>query len=878
MVKHAHSSKVYWSKLLVIYFYLILNNQIIAESEKSVSFSFEEIPLKNALENIVKEFNLYIIYPDSILIDYNVSSYCSNCKTEKALNKILSKTELSWKSNGDQYIIFKKTKKIKYNFSGRILNNRTGETIAQANVYIPKLSWGTLSDKNGDFSLIGINTKSCTAFVSFIGYNTKELKIDFTDNQYSKQTIRLTPKIIPSKGVKVSGEIREFMNPSNIPGKILFSPKHISTLPNLGEVDIYRSLQLLPGIQYGLGGSSDLFIRGSKPEHTLILLDGIPLYNNNHLFGFISSINSDIIQNAQVYKGGYPASYGGGISSLVKLTTNVGSNKKTRGILHSNLLSQGLTISLPLFNRGSGILSVRRSIQNKFQANLYQSIQKFVTDDNRFNLISEIENDNQNTTYRPNFKFQDFIAKFSFLISSKNILSITYNIGKDNIKESREFYGFKNILGVDSTLINESTVFLNNSGILNWTTHWTDNFNTIISFSNYNNKNQYNVLQKTMSNEDLGSYINQYIFSESTAKVHLKLIPSNRSSFESGMNVTLRNFELDTKEKDGISNINLELFGEESFIVTFLQYNYLFPSKLFFETGARLTQNTRKRFYFEPRFSINKNLSEKLSIEIAVGKYFQFIHKYSHYNSNRGQDQIWIPAGKNIPPVKSTNLHFAIINNFKNYNFRYEIYSKDIDSLFIFDFPNNNQSESPQLSKNNFSISNSGNGSILGFEFLARKKIGKITGWASYQRNRTMNWFDGINQNKKYFADHDKTNEFKLVAMTTVKNLQLAANWVYTSGRVYTNTNNISISSFDINILKNRNEERLEPNHHLDISISKNWKWTNQKSIELGLSIYNIYNRNNISHARINPFSNSDKIIQISMLGATPTISIKMHF
>ncbi len=873
-----HSSRKYWEKLLFLYFFFLLNNQTKAEQEKSVSFSFEKIPLKNAIENIVEKSNLSIIYPDSILKNYNISSRCFNCKAEKALNKILSETDLSWENNGNQYIIFKKTKKLNYNFSGKVLDIRTGEAIAQANIYIPKLFLGTLSDKNGNFSLVGVNTNTFTILVSFIGYKTKELKINFNDNQYEKNIIRLAPKIIPSKGVKVSGEIREFMTPSNIPGKILFSPKHISTLPNLGEVDIFRSLQLLPGIQYGLGGSSDLFIRGSKPEHTLLLLDGIPLYNNNHLFGFISSINSDIIQNAQVYKGGFPASYGGGISSLVKLTTNVGSNKKIRGVIHSNLLSQGLTISLPLLKHGSGILSIRRSVQNKFQASLYQSIQKYVTDDNRFNLISEVENDNQSIIYSPNFKFQDFTGKFSFLVSPKNILSITYNIGKDNIKESRQFYGFQNILGVDSTLIYESTVFLNNSGILNWTTHWTDNLNTLISFSSSNNKNQYNVLQKTINNEDLGSYINQYIFSESSAKFHLNFLLSNKSNFELGMDFRLRNFELDIKEKDGVNNLNLKLFGEEPLTVTYLQYNYLFSSKLFFESGIRFTKSMEKGFYYEPRFSINKKLLEKLSIEISIGKYFQFMHKYNHYNSNRGQDQIWIPAGKKMPPLKSTNFHFAIITNFENYNFRYEIYAKDIESLYMFDFPINNQSESTQLSKNNFSISNSGNGNILGFEFLARKTSGKITGWTSYQWNKTMNWFDGLNENKKYLADHDKTNEFKLVAMTTLKNLQLAANWIYTSGRVYTNTENINISSFDINILKNRNEERLAPNHHLDISITKNMNWKNDKFIEIGLSVYNIYNRNNISHARINPFSNSDKITKVGMLGVTPTISIKMYF
>jgi len=880
MVKHALSSKIYWIKLLVIYFSWFSEFQIRAETQNNISFSFKKTPLKNVLENIVDEFNLFIIYPDSILENYNVSAECQNCNPNNALEKILKETPLSWKNDGIQYVIFNEEIQTSYNFSGVVLNDKTGEGIPQANIYIPKLFLGTTSDKNGNFSLTHINAKVCTAHVSFIGYNTTIVPMNLPKNKNEKKIVKLIPKIISTEGIKVSGEIREFMETSNTPGRILFSPRHISTLPNLGEVDIFRSLQLLPGIQYGLGGSSDLFVRGSRPEHTLIILDGITMYNNNHLFGFISSINSDIIQNVQIYKSGFPVSYGGRISSLVELTTKVGSNYKTQGIVHSNLLSQGATASLPLFNRGSCIFSFRRSVKNKFQTGLYKSIQKYVTNNNTFDLISKTKNDNQSSTYNPDFKFEDFSGKFSFLISPKNILSITYNIGIDNIKENREFFGFGTILGYDSTFIDESTIFSNNSGIINWTTQWTNNLNTLFSLSNSKNRDQYGVLKKLTNNENIGSYNHQYLFSESSAKFHLRFFSSKRYKLKTGVKYIYRNFELNTKEKDGTSDTRVVLFDQKSQFISFLQYNYVSPSNLFLEGGIRSTKIAENKFYFEPRFLINTKLSENLSIEISLGKYFQFMHKYNNYNSNRGLEQMWIPSGNNLPPIESTNFYFSIINNFPIYSFRSEIYAQKLNSLFIIQLSNNDQLQSPKLFENNFIISNSGEGYIWGLELLVRKTKGKITGWASYQRNRTINWYSDLNENKEFFADHDRTNEFKLVAMTTIYSFQISANWAYTSGRVYTNEENVNISSldFDIYIPTKQNEERLNPTHHLDISLSKNWNWKDQKTISLGLSIYNIYNKNNISHTRINPFSTSNKITTVSMLGITPTLSIKIFF
>ncbi|MBT7042014.1 MAG: Plug domain-containing protein, partial [Candidatus Marinimicrobia bacterium] len=159
--------------------------------------------------------------------------------------------------------------------------------------------------------------------------------------------IFIAPKVLSTETVSITGATREFMDRSNSPGQISFSPRHISTLPNLGEVDIFRSLQMLPGIQLGIGGSSGLYIRGGTPDQNLILLDGMPIYQTDHLFGFVSGVNANSIKDVQVYKGGMPSRYGGRISSVIELTSRNGNSLSPHGSVYGNLMSQGLTGELP---------------------------------------------------------------------------------------------------------------------------------------------------------------------------------------------------------------------------------------------------------------------------------------------------------------------------------------------------------------------------------------------------------------------------------------------------------------------------------------------------------------------------------------------------
>ncbi|GIS70528.1 MAG: hypothetical protein CM1200mP10_01050 [Candidatus Neomarinimicrobiota bacterium] len=221
--------------------------------------------------------------------------------------------------------------------------------------------------------------------------------------------------------MNIYGEQLEFLQRSSGTGQLAFSPRHIANLPNIGETDIFRSLQLLPGIQMGNTGFAGLYIRGGTPDQNQIILDGMSIYQVDHFFGFFSAINSNIVKDVQVYKGGFPAKYGGRIASVIDITGKSGSTKQQKFDLFTNMLSAGITYEQPLSKRSSFILSVRRSFTDQYQTKLYDNIHDFLTSGSGLNIGAELPSDtiSYESEYLPNFYFYDINGKFTYLPKTK---------------------------------------------------------------------------------------------------------------------------------------------------------------------------------------------------------------------------------------------------------------------------------------------------------------------------------------------------------------------------------------------------------------------------------------------------------------------------
>lgn len=861
-------------------FLLYLSISFINGQTKSISFSYNKSSLKKGIQHLVDDYQLSLIYPSN-LEDKEISAKCNNCELDSALTLLLYNTNYSWGKINEQYTIYR-IDSGPYAITGQIIDNVSNETIPYANVYVPSLDMGTISNNEGIFSLSGIESRICTVYVSYIGYETQEKPIYFSRNQQSPVEIFLKQKIINSKNIFIRGISREFMSLTNEPGKISFSPKHISTLPTIGEVDIFRSLQLLPGIHQGLGGTAELYIRGGRPDQNLIIIDGMPIYQKTHMFGFLSSIQAKAVKDVQVYKGGYPARFGGKTSGLIQVTNRVGNNVSPHLRLYTNMTINSLQVELPIFSRGSFIVTARH-YNNIVSTQLYKSVKDFITGDDNFNLISVSANETQSTTYSPEFTFKDLNAVLSYLISPKNRISLTYTSGTDIINEEREFYGFETILEYDSTSINEETEWSNQGTILNWSYYLNPNWQTKFSIAKTDFNSLYNSRQFNDANNidklPLQSLDEKNVFFEDLFTIRQIIKSISNHNLEIGLNKSLLSSDYKTNRTldDNSEKLNMKQNGYLETL--YIQDNWSIINKVNLNLGLRNTYYSKtNRNYFAPRFSISFKILPTIKLETSYGKYNQFVHQFNSPISTRGTQGTWLISSGRIPVVNSTSSHSSLFWQNPDYDVSFSYYQRNssgqydfgryISPIPIFSNPNNTEYISTTES--------TGTEKTGGGEVFIRRKNRQINGWIAYQFNNTKYSFDDINNGQFFNADHDITHELKTVFITSILDCDVTATWSYSSGRVYTHPSEIYKTN-DFQIIFNpgaRNKERLNPVHHLDISISKKYV-VNHLQLDMGLSIYNIYNRKNVSHKRYNPYASDSIISDVIMLGITPTLFVQ---
>ena len=848
----------------------------------SISFQFHNTPLKNALKQLIDDHGVSIVFPDDI-VNTPISAQCKSCTQEEAVVAVLSTSNMVWKQTGNQFTVFNPVTPFRFAVSGRAMDKETGEPIPFANVFIPELMIGDISRNDGSFSILNISTRVCTLTISYIGYETKKTYLLFPKDENIFQEIFISPKVLTTAAVSIMGTAREFMDRSNSPGQISFSPRHISTLPNLGEVDIFRSLQLLPGIQLGLGGTSGLNIRGGTPDQNLVLLDGMPLYQTDHLFGFVSGMNANAIKDVQVYKGGFPAKYGGRISSVIELTSRNGNSLKHHGSIYGNLMSQGISGEIPVLSRGSWLFNFRSSTTSTFQTELYESIQAYVTGDDNFNLIGEsadIEKQ-QRLEYSPQFSYYDFTNRFSFMVTPNHRFTLTSTTGMDSIRESREFFGFSTILGNDSSYTQGSTEWKNSGTTLNVSSKWNHESDTQITLSNYDYSSSYDSKDSADVNNVrmmIGSVHEENTLQDRSIKFHHRYVGFKNHKIESGIDETFYDIMFYNHKMDG-SISNESSIEQNGFLHSFYIQDLWVPSpRWVIQSGLRVSYfSERVGFYTSPRLSVINKISPNITAESFIGKHYQFVHRLSGYNTTRGTQGMWILSSEDIPNISSLNTHFGLNCDFSDYTITGEFYYRAMNDLVQF-----KESSIPVTALRNDrseeeSLMNIGSGKTNGIEIILRKRKGPITGWLSYQRNKTQYTFPNLNQGKPFFSDHDKTQEFKSVFMTNIGSWELTANWVFASGHVYTDSENVDVENLQIIISSHRNESRLPPIHHLDVSLSKTWGVSIAK-IHTGLSIYNLYDRDNISHKRYNPYKSELTMTDVAMFGITPTIFLKISF
>lgn len=881
----------------------LLNLALSQSNDILINAHFNDHSLAEVLDQLIQNEDLLIIYQDNQVQGKIVTINCDGCTAETIIDEVLSGSELAWKKNGEQFIIIKPWLNSRgTTISGIVYDLQTGEPLPYVNIAVKNTYVGGVTNPNGYFAISGINSKTASLQLSYIGYEPQELLVSNFQKLLDPISIKMNPNVLKGKDVNAYGKEFEILHSLENISRIAFAPRQISALPSLGEVDIMRSLQMYPGISVGRIGTAGLFIRGGTPDQNLITFDGMTLYHIDHFFGFFSAFNPNAVKDVQVYKSGFPVKYGGRISGIVELSGKNGDSNKKHFSVSTGMLCTGVAMELPLWKRGSIFLSARRSHIDYFKTPIYDIISGYITGENYKGIANDaayLEGSRYlPQPFKPQFYFYDLNGKITLMPSKRDIVSFSVYKGLDYFDQTTdEKSNFQ--LGDDSYSyyvdLHDRSSWGNVGTSFQWSRQWQPKIfsHFFIANSIYNSEtfsksatdtSFYNTLPIINLNEK-----NQV--EDTSIRLESEWTLSARHKAESGLGVSLFQTKFSTS------------YAEKSLLVDqgddvllghlYLQDQWTPNDKLQLTAGIRSNYFDKfDRLYYEPRVALRYLIEDDLALKASLGQYYQFINRFINENSLDGANDFWLVVGDSIKPASSKNLILGIHNTKDEYSFGIEAYLKVIDNLTEY---NRQQTILAEVIDNtifdNVPLFYVGKGYSQGFEISALKKRGIITGWVSYNFGKVEYTFPKINNGIPYLADHDRTHEFKCVGNYSIGTWNLSASWVFSSGRVYTDIDHIEIQNWDqadfgtaeardiyFYVLQGeRNQKRLPAIHWLEIAVNK--KITLGKiNGEVNLSIFNVYDQRNISYRRYEYWKSPITIKDVAMIGFTPSLNIKLNF
>lgn len=764
----------------------------------------------------------------------------------------------------------------KYTISGYVKDKSDGENSVGATVYIKEILKGTTTNAYGFYS-ITLEEGEYTLVISYIGFKNIEQKV--TLNKNVRLNFEIEEDVITTEEFKVVGERIDQNTSEAVMGTVELEMDKVKKLPAfMGEVDILKTIQLLPGVQSAGEGNSGFYVRGGGPDQNLILLDGATVYNASHLFGFFSVFNADAIKSVKLIKGGMPAEYGGRLSSVLDITMNEGNMKELQVDGGIGTVSSRLTIQGPIKkDTASFIFSARRTY-------IGELVQPFVRESSAFK--------------GSNYYFYDLNGKLNWKISEKNRLYFSGYYGKDVFTFKNSNDGFEmntpwgnaiaslrwNHLFNDKLFLNTTATFTNYQFEVGLTQDQFD-FKLYSGISDWNAKVDFNYLPSILHNVKFGATYTFHKFTPSNASAK-----SGEVDFNTGD--IILNYANDMAlylSDDWDINERLKIHGG----LRYSAFQHVGPFKRYnnnefgnpIDTAVYDKWETVK-FYqgLEPRFTFRYDLRHNSSLKGSFTQNYQYIHLASFATVSLPTD-VWVPSSDKVKPQFATQYALGYFKNFKDNKFEtsVEVYYKTMANQIAY-----KDGAAPEDNAGN-NVDNAfvfGKGWSYGAEFFVKKRFGKVNGWVGYTLSWTQKQFDELNNGEKFYAKYDRRNDVSVVFSYDVsKRVVLAATWVYASGNALTlPESRYIIEGQIVNEYGARNSFRMDAFHRLDFALTWNGKETKKFKSSWNFSIYNVYNRKNpyfIYFANEgNAFDGTLDVQakQVSLFGIIPSITWNFSF
>lgn len=770
-------------------------------------------------------------------------------------------------------------------FSGKIIEKGSGEVLPFATVTIAGTTTGVTTNLDGFFSLIDVKAENLELEISYVGYQSKKISVD--PNHQGLLIIELEPTSAELQEVVVTADAYKVLRATTGISSATISTKQLNSLPSVGETDIFRSLQLLPGVSGTNENSSGLFVRGGTPDQNLVLLDGMTVYKVDHFFGFFSAFNANAVKDVQLYKGAFPARYGGRTSSVVDLTGKIGSFQKIQGGLGINMLSANAYFELPVTKRVSLLLAGRRSYTDVIQSALFDDIRNNLLGDRGFN------NPNLNPEdvllEEPEFYFFDWNSKLSYRPSDTDMITLSLYSGQDFLDESR---------GVDRVIpddiipdgrilfdLDEKTDWGNRGISGKWSKQWSPKWysNVLVAaseyFSKFDRRAELNILTGD-SSLFFGSFptFEDNSVVDLTIRADMEWQRSSKAKTEFGLSFTRTDIDYSNIRNDTL--VILERKQDAFYGSIYASNEQQIGDQLKLTTGIRLSDyELRSSPLVEPRISLTYQFMPQWKLKAAYGRHYQFVNRIINENISEGSREFWLLADGDLVKVsKADHYVLGVSYEIDNWLFDVEGYYKDLSGISEFSLRFRRG-----LEINADELFFTGNGIARGLEFLLQKKYGTYTGWLSYTLGAVRNTFPAFNEGEKFPALHDQLHEVKMVHSYELSDWTLAATFIYGSGKPFSEPE----GQYSVELLDGRtlnyigigpkNGSRLPAYHRLDISIHRKFK-LGEFPTDLGFSVFNLYGRTNIWYKEYDFTQEPPLITDTTYLGLTPNLSFKIDF
>ena len=788
--------------------------------------------------------------------------------------------------------------------SGYITDENSGETLIGAGAFVESgigKNTGAVTNVYGYYTLTLPKGRSTFLF-SYLGYRSEIREINLQRDTVVNIILRPSATIEASTVVaaqKDAGIQSTYLGAIDIP------LVHIQQTPVVfGEADVLKAIQMLPGVQGGNEGFTGLYVRGGGPDENLVLLDGVPIYNVDHMLGILSVFQTEAVKKVTLYKGSFPARYGGRVSSIVDIRTNDGNMKKTSGSIGVGFLTDKVHVEGPIIKDKLSYSVSARGLHSLLYDPLIRLYGRFAP-----SLLGISENNVKDEVYG-NYFFYDLNAKLSWRLSDKDRFYLASYNGRDQLGAD-----FKEDMDAGATLVRTDMGigWGNNVVSLRWNHIFSQKLfsNTTFAFNNYRMKMNMGAIMR--DNTGAMPYAFDFDFNYNSGirdwsgKMDFDYVPSPEHLVKFGSEYVYHTFFprtstaaiMVTDEGTTLSeDINLgsdrNFYGHE--LSLYAEDDMSLTSHLTVNPGLNVSffyTDGRPYLEFQPRVSARYAFDGGLSLKSGYSRMAQYVHLLSSTQISLPMD-LWVPITSKIRPVTSDQVSTGFyFDGLKGWEFSLEGYFKHMNNILEY-----RDGASIVVSETSWEDKvEMGEGRAYGAELYIQKTTGKLTGWISYTLAKSERRFPGgsISLGQWFPYKYDRTHNFNINLNYKFSDaLEANAAWVYASGATTTiplRTTAVlepgSEMVYNADYVGQRNNFRLPASHHLNLGVT--WhRFGRRFNRDVTLSVYNVYNRMNPNLVYVNyvklfdettrEYAEKIAIQKVTILPILPSLSWTFNF